>query len=131
MPVLAACAPEQAEKLRRTGQSPPEPFLVDALIDTAADCSVVQSEVADRLEIDPIRRRRVRTPTTGRESHTRNVYAISILLVHPQRNYHFSAPVEVIESSLGHGDCEMLLGRDVLGNCLFILDGAVRFTIAF
>lgn len=131
MPVLVAPSWQHIEKLRLAGQRPAEAILVDALIDTAADCSVIRPEIARRLEIEPVNRRRVRTPTTGSRPDTRNVHAVSIVLAHPQRQYQFPSSVEVLESSLGHADCELLLGRDVLCNCLFILDGATRFTIAF
>lgn len=59
-------------------------------------------------------------------------YDVSIMLVHFERQYVLESSVPVCESSQAHNGYLMLLGRDVLKDCLLIYDGKVPvLTIAF
>jgi len=83
------------------------PITVTALWDTGASCSLIRPEVAERLGLTAFSMTRMSTPS-GKDIPT-NVYAINLYL---PNNVGFR-DVRVLEGI--PGDCDILIGMDVIG----------------
>lgn len=117
-------AKEQA--LRDAGMAAPPAHIVRALIDTGASCSTIDPAIVRHLGLQPTGRTTIITPTTGRQGQEARVYDVSIRLVHVGRSYVLENSVPVVESSQSHNGFLVLLGRDILRDCLLIYDGPAK-----
>lgn len=128
---VAASAPRTAA-MEALGVTPRPPIGVRALIDTGASCSNVQRSVLERLGLEPVGEVLVQTASTAGTPKEVAAYAVQLFFAGVS-GARFDADLRVVAaddlSALG---VEMLLGRDVLGQCLLFFNGPEgRFTLAF
>lgn len=119
--------------LQKESKPLPQPIVVKALVDTGASHTAVDPSVIKPLGLSPRRIAKTITPSTGAVAHKCHTYDISIHVPMGEAKALFSKPAwEVTCLDLKHQGFEMLLGRDVLGNCLLVYDGkAGSFSMAF
>lgn len=107
--------------------------IAQALIDTGASCSVVDPSLIEPLGIKPVSVSKAHTPSTDGKPISIPVYDVSIYLVDNEKTSKvWERSFPVMCANLRAQGIDMLLGRDVLAECLLIYDG--RFgscTIAF
>ncbi len=127
--VIGVSKPRMAA-LNQAGFPAPSPLPVRALIDTGATCSAIDPFVLNTLGLSPTGSTQVLTPSTGTTPHVCNLYDVAVYLAHPEYTYEF-ASVPVTETVLANQGFHALLGRDILGKCLFVYDGVTGiFTLA-
>jgi hypothetical protein len=102
------------------------------LIDTGASGTCLDSWIIQHLGLTPSGVAQVHTPsTTAHSLHTCNQYDVSLVIPHPELSRIFHA-IPVMESQFAHQGIDGLLGRDILGNCLFIYNGELGiYTLSF
>jgi len=125
----------RASALTSANQTIPQPIRVRALIDTGASHTCVDPSVLTALGLTPTGTTTVVTPTTGLSSVTVNQYDVGLVIPSAQASHSsFIRPtVAVSEHELvrRHG-FHVLMGRDILADCLFIYDGqSGLFTLVF
>lgn len=129
--VLVGVSSFRKEALEKAGQPVPPSIPMRALIDTGASCTCVDPSIITSLGITPSGSMPIHTPSTSGAPKICNQYDIQLVLVHPKLTYTIQA-LPVIESDLAAQGIQALLGRDVLGHCLFVYDGANgNYTLAF
>ncbi|MDR0322682.1 MAG: retropepsin-like domain-containing protein [Treponema sp.] len=79
---------------------------IDALWDTGASCSLIRPEVAAKLNLKPISKTLISTPTD--KDVPSNIYVIHIYLPNGSRIF----DVHVLEGT--PNNCDMLIGMDVI-----------------
>lgn len=105
-----------------------------ALIDTGASASVIDPSIVEPLGIKPVSFSNVHTPSTDGKPVTKPVYDVSIYLIHGDKsaNAVWERSFPVMCANLRAQGIDMLLGRDVLAECLLVYDGRFKScTIAF
>jgi hypothetical protein len=129
--LLVGVSHPRAQALVRQKQPIPNPVQIRALIDTGASCSCVDAQVLSSLRLMPTGSTPIHTPPTKDTPHSASQYDVSLTLLHPKLHLTFQA-VPVLETHLSFQGIQALIGRDVLGNCLFVYDGeAGHFSLAF
>ncbi len=129
--ILVGVSQARQQALQRASQAIPPPVQIRALVDTGASCTCIDPSVLGRLGLAPTGTAPIHTPFTGVQPHQANQYDVSLVLMHPLLTYTIGA-IPVVESQLLIQGIQGLIGRDALGNCLFIYDGrAGIFTWAF
>ena len=119
------------QALKKAGQPVPPPVRVRGLIDTGASLTAIDPGVLQALSLTPTGTVGVVTPTTGTTPQQLNQYDVQIIILHPALTYSFHV-LPVIESVLGCQGFDVLIGRDMLAECLFVYDGrSGLFTLAF
>ena len=104
----------------------PSPIKVSALIDSGANCSVLQVGIAAQLGLTPIDKVRISTPSDQGLMCDR--YSVQFLF--PAHQY--SIPVTPVEAPLKGQLIGAIIGRDVLRNCVFVYQGHDEsFTLSF
>lgn len=111
----------------------PKPQLATALVDTGASISAVDPSLIAALSLVPTGTTQIHSPTTGSEATTRFMYDVSVFLYDQVSNHILEQAIPVTESVLKQPQgFDMLLGCDVLADCLFVFDGrAKQFILAF
>jgi|SRR5882724_3465802 len=116
----------RSDALKAAGQPVPPPVMVRGLLDTGASCTGVDPAVLTGLGIASTGTTPLHTPSTTLSTpHIARQFDVSIILVHPLINRTFMA-IPVIESQLAHQGIQMLIGRDILNQCLFTYDGTAQ-----
>ena len=102
------------------------------LIDTGASGTCVDKGIIQALALTPSGSANIHTPSTGAgNAHACNQYDVGLLIPHPELSRIFPA-IPVIESEFSHQGIDGLLGRDILGRCLFIYNGELGvYTLSF
>ncbi len=121
------------DALVRAGKPLPTGHVIRGLIDTGASRTCVDSCVLADLDLKPTGVVSIRTPSTGKSAHQAKEFDVSITLLHPKASSNILT-LPVIESDLDDGayGYQVLVGRDILGMCLFIYDGpSASFTLSF
>lgn len=122
--VTISLAQADRDARARAGRVLPPPVTATAMIDTGANLTEVRTGLLDGLEMTPVGAARVFTPTDSNVECP--VYAIQLTLPHGV------VDTTVIETGMRGQQIDMLIGRDVLQECLFIYDGTSgRFTLSF
>lgn len=113
--------------LRRQGKAIPEPIRVELLIDTGADTTAL-SEMHTRSLGIPVRgATQVRGVTTEVHATDCNTYDIGFELINAVGDLPLKIPaVEIIGRPFHNEMIDGLIGRDVLAQVIFILDGPTR-----
>jgi hypothetical protein len=108
--------------LQAHGQPIPEPVQATALIDTGTDITAVASSVFQQLML---------TPTITAKNQTAsgtvdvNLYLVSLDLVEPASGKIIPVYTDMLVSELAVTlpDADVLIGQDVLAECLVIING--------
>lgn len=129
--LYVAVSEPRRQALIAAGETIPQPLLVVALIDTGASSTAIDPVTVQALGLQPTGMMPILTPSTGAVPVQKNTFDVSFLI--PVANMTYRLPVlQVFESHLGIQGIQVLIGRDVLRDCLFIYDGrAGHFSLAF
>lgn len=101
----------------------PPPHTCVGLLDTGATASAISPQVVKALALVPTGRTRVLTPSTGSVPHETFKYDVSLHIFEPKSKYLLTRAIAVSESDLEAQGFDVLVGMDILGHCLFVLDG--------
>jgi hypothetical protein len=124
----------RADALRAAQQPVPQTIPVRALVDTGASCSCVDPSVLTGLALTPTGAANIVTPTTGATPNVTSAY--DVLLAIPaapgQQPAVFPTISVVAVDLLVPQGFHVLIGRDILSDCILVYNGAARFfTLAF
>lgn len=108
--------------LEAAKQSIPKPVLVDGLIDTGASCSCIDTTILRRLELSPTGSAQMHTPSTSGSPHTCSQYDVSLWLLDPGP-HNIKVTIPIIDSDFAGLGIGMLIGRDILDDCLLVYNG--------
>jgi len=131
---VGVSAPKK-EALIKANQAVPNVFQIRALIDTGASGTCLDPMVLTALALEPTGKATVNTPTTGDRPEIKDQYDISLMIPGALA----TTPPLVIDN-LAVISAELfaqqrfhaLLGMDVLGMCLFVLNGQTRqFSLSY
>jgi len=113
---------QQVEAFKAQGLAYGRPRVIKGLIDTGANCSAIDRDVAEDLKLVPHGFALVHTPSTGPDYVERLQYAACIVVGEGQADA-LVLTLPVIESDLSTRDFQILVGRDVLKSCVFVYHG--------
>lgn len=120
--------------LQTAGFPIPESRVIRALVDTGASFTSVEPSVLQELGLTPTGTIDIVTPSTGQNVHTTETYDIDFAI------YASTTDPPLLMPNLRVAACELflkqgihaLIGRDVLGRCIFIYNGEPGiFSLAF
>jgi len=119
------------EAIKSAGLEIPDPVLSRGLVDTGASHTCIDPEIIKRLGINPTGTTSVTTPSTGSTPHTCNQFDVGIIIPSEKLNYQiYSLPV--MESELSNQGFHVLIGRDILRNCILHYNGEMaQYTLSF
>jgi hypothetical protein len=117
--------------LQKVNLPVPQAVQLRCLIDTGASGTCVDGAAIAPLGLTPTGTTMISTPSTGGTPHQCLTYDVGIMFAH-QDGYRFFGTMAVVATDFSAQSIDGLLGRDVLGSCLFVYDGAAKiFSIAF
>jgi hypothetical protein len=121
-------SPLQAAAARLAGFAVPPPELAQALIDTGARVTCIDSKIARALDL---RKTGTARMWTAGNNLTRPVYDIELTLTMP-RLFRVPSIIRALDADLWAHGFHVLVGRDVLRHCQFHYDGpAGMFTFDY
>jgi hypothetical protein len=131
---LVGVSQPRAAALTNAGLTVPPAVQIRGLIDTGASSTCIDPSVLFSLDLTRIGTVRVSTPTTGSTPHDVDQFDVGLVvpattgappLVVP------AMPVVCAELLAAQG-FHALIGRDLLGQCVFVYNGSTKiFTLAF
>jgi len=129
--VLIGVSQAKAKALIDAGNPVPKSTPARALVDTGASCTVIDPETIKKLGLTPTGIGSTITATTGSAPHDAELYDISILI--PIRSEFKGFPnVPIMALDLAPFGIQVLIGRDILSQGLFIYDGSSKlYTLSF
>jgi hypothetical protein len=121
--------------LASAGMTIPNEVLVHALVDTGASATCVDPSVLQALALTPTGSTMVRTPSTGNQPVPFDQYDVSLGVPPASAQqlplYIGTLPVICTELLTSQG-FHVLVGRDVLSQCLLIYNGTTNlFTLSY
>ena len=129
---------ERYEALQKEGQTAPGPIKIQALVDTGATGTVIDTGVLAQLGVTPTGRVPVHTPSTSVTApHEANQFDVSVIIpgATQQTRNHVVPALPVIEAQLAHQGYHALIGRDILASCILVYAGhegqAGIFTLSY
>jgi hypothetical protein len=122
----------QARLLNARLPVPPH-LLIPAQIDTGTEFSTVDVRILEELKIKPIDEIDVRTPSPVEQPQKFYRYPVCLSLDHVGERELVVPTVQVLGCCFSEDEgIKAMLGRDVLQQCLFVLDGkAGVFSLAY
>lgn len=121
----------QVEAFKAAGLPYGRPRILKGLIDTGANCSAIDREIAEDLKLTSHGFTMIHTPSTGAAYVERLQYA-ACLIVGEGRADALVLTLPVIESDFSTRAFQVLAGRDVLESCAFAYDGPTgRFELSW
>lgn len=119
------------EALKKAGQSQLAPMRVRGLVDTGASLTVIDTRIIAALQLAPTGMADVITATTGTIPTQLHQFDVQMSIMHPVMAYSFHV-LPVIAAELSFQGFDVLIGRDMLADCLLLYDGRDRrFSLAF
>jgi hypothetical protein len=129
--IFIALSTPRIDALKLAGMSFPPPEKARALIDTGASISSISPRIAKCLSLIPSGITPICSATTGVAPQNSNLYDVCLAFVQPSIKV-LGVTIPVIEVDLFTPGVDVLLGRDMLRQCLCIYDGqSGTFTLAF
>jgi hypothetical protein len=112
----------KVEMLKESGESVPNPIIVRGLIDTGASGVCIDPIVVKELGLQPKTQLPMQTPSTNGEAVMCQAFDISfsINLACPP---FVTGAVLALEAKLAKMGFQVLIGRDILENCLIVYSG--------
>jgi predicted aspartyl protease len=121
----------QVEAFKAAGIPYGRPKILRGLIDTGANCSAIDREIAEGLKLASHGFTLIHTPSTGAAYVERLQYG-ACLIVGEGLADALVLTLPVIESDFSTRAFQLLVGRDVLQSCAFAYDGPTgRFELAW
>lgn len=121
------------QHLRRVGQSIPDPFVGQALLDTGASVSCIATSIVNHLGLEARGMQSVLTPSTGSVPVDREEYDVGLVIppdVRPDDPL-VQHCLPVVRSDLISQGIHALIGCDVLQGCIFHYNGDGYFSLAW
>jgi hypothetical protein len=129
--IFVALSTPRVDALKAAGMGFPPPKKVRALIDTGASISSISPQIAKGLGLVPTGITSISSATTGSAPQNCNLYDVCLAFVQPSIKV-LGVNIPVIEVELFTPGVDVLLGRDMLRQCLCIYDGpGGTFILAF
>jgi predicted aspartyl protease len=129
--IFIALSTPRIDALKAAGMPFPPPEKAKALIDTGASISSISPQIAKSLGLIPTGITAICSATTGVAPQSSNLYDVCLAFVQPSIKV-LGVTISVIEVDIFTPGVEVLLGRDMLRQCLCIYDGhSSTFTLAF
>src|SRR5438270_12312590 len=129
--VLICVSAPRATALQNAGLAVPHPINLRCLIDTGASGTCLDAAAIAPLSLSPTGTTLISTPSTGGTPQVCDTYDVGVIIYHPE-NSRFFGTVPIVATDFSAQTIDGLLGRDVLGSCLFVYDGAAKIcAIAF
>jgi predicted aspartyl protease len=129
--VHVALSTPRIDALKAKGRTWPPPVPAKALVDTGSSLTTVSPRIATVLGLIPTGQIDVNSATTGQTPRPCYLYDVCLAFVRPTLIV-LGATIPVAEVELANPDIDMLLGRDMLAQCLCVYDGrAGAFTLAW
>jgi predicted aspartyl protease len=129
--IYVALSTPRIDVLKALNMSYPSPMRARALIDTGAGISGISPQIAGALGLVPSGIMPIISATTGGAAHNCNLYDVCLAFVQPSVKV-LGVNIPVFEVDLFTLGVDVLLGRDVLSQCLCIYDGMhSTFILAF
>jgi predicted aspartyl protease len=129
--VLIGVSQAKEEALKKAGIPVPTLTPARALIDTGASGTVIDPDVIDKLLLTPTGKGSTLTASTGSVPHEADLYDISIHIP-IQRTIKIFPSVPIMALELAPLGVQVLIGRDILNQGLFIYDGPTqKYTLSF
>lgn len=130
-----AVSDPRRKALEEAGKAVPNSVPVQALVDTGASCTCVDPSVLEKLGLQPTGSVQVHTPSSGSNPDQHDQFDIGLLIPGSDRSHlplHLDAVSVVAAELLANQGFEVLIGRDILSDCILIYNGPVGvFTMAF
>lgn len=131
LPVRLGMPRRVREALATSGRDVASPILVDALVDTGADCTCVSPDVASRLALVPYGAAEFQTPSGTARTSTYYL-CLEVPNGDPSGAVAVIDPIAVLEGTLQGADIDCLIGRDVLKHSVLTYIGRANcFNISF
>ncbi|MBI5553465.1 MAG: hypothetical protein HY917_01870 [Candidatus Diapherotrites archaeon] len=122
-----AVSQELESALKRDGKSTPEPIKVKSLIDTGATSCVVQEEIPKKLELAPVGKTKIATPSHN--NYECYQYFMRLIISLPAGPLIYEGTF--IAVPLDGQNIQCLIGRDFLANSDLVYTGYMnRFTLS-
>jgi len=133
MDVWVGVSDVRQKALKQAGKPIPPPVLIQALIDTGASHTVIDSALIPQLGLTPRGSVQVLTPTTGPIPCEQLTYDLAIFVPLTKGRQPWAFPFWIAsEADLQHQGFSMLYGRDLLAGSTLYYDGQARqFTLTF
>ncbi len=111
----------------------PQGFVAYGLVDTGASCTSIDPVVIEALELQPINKVSMVTPSTGPDPILVNQYDIGVTIYSSEDQEPMRIPaLPVCESTLRNQGFQSLIGRDILSLCLLFYNGATQqYSLSF
>lgn len=110
---------------RKSGKPIPEPIIVKALIDTGASSCVIQSDIPQKLGLQPVGATKINTPSC----QDSECYQYFMRMILPQQGLFYEGVFTA--APLSGQNINSLIGRDVLKQGILIYIGYVnQFTFS-
>ena len=123
--------------LRRQGRPILAPLVLDALVDTGADTTIIDHGLLTPFVREAMSLHAIvymNAPGVGGLC-IRPQFVVGLRIPHPSGNYRFDLLLHetaVVEHTLGSPGYQVLIGRDILSRCVFTFDGpANSFTLTY
>ena len=129
--LIVGVSSQRADALRRAGQIVPAFVTVRGLIDTGATSTCIDPDAVRSLGLTPTGTVPIHTPSTAGTAYLCPQYDVMLAVYHPKHSLVLGT-MPIITTPLSATGVDALIGRDVLGNCLYVYDGAAgTFSLAF
>ena len=117
----------------KTEEPAPSPLRVRALIDTGASHTFADPAVVSVLRLDPVGSAQARTATTDESGVPMQIYELTLGIYSGDTPTPIGAPAQkVVAANLASRGFHMILGRDLLSECLLIYNGGAQIlTLAY
>jgi hypothetical protein len=131
--VFVALSTHRVDVLKAAGMGYPRPEMAKAMIDTGAGISSISPRIAGNLGLVPSGITPIHSATSGGSPQNCNLYDVCLAFTQPSiKVLGVNVPVFELDLSVSIPGVDVLLGRDLLRQCLFIYDGqSSTFVLAF